>query len=56
MQPLIFGIPKNLLAPIRFTAWTEIENAIARKVAAFDFTSLAQKAVADGIDRAKGRI
>ncbi len=52
----LFGIPKDLLAPIPFTAWTEIEDAIARKVAAFDFTSLAQKAIADGIDRAKGRI
>jgi hypothetical protein len=52
----LFGIPKDLLASIPFTAWSTIEDAIARKVAAFDFTSLAQKAIADGIERAKGRI
>jgi hypothetical protein len=50
----LFGIPKDLLTPIPFTALAEIEQSISRKVAAFDFASLAQKAIADGIDRAKG--
>ena len=52
----LFGIPKDLLAPIPFTTLAEIEQSINRKVAAFDFASLAHKAIADGIDRAKGRV
>jgi hypothetical protein len=52
----LFGIPKDLLTPIPFTTFTEIEQSIARKEAAFDFANLAQKAIADGIDRAKRRI
>jgi hypothetical protein len=47
------------LAPVpalAFTPESEIHHAIQRRIAAFDFEGLARRAVADGIERARGRI
>jgi hypothetical protein len=43
-------------APIPFTPWEEIEKSITRKINLFNFEELARKSVAQGIDRAKGRV
>jgi hypothetical protein len=43
-------------AVIAFTPEGEIHRAIERRIAAFDFEALARRAVADGIDRARGRV
>jgi hypothetical protein len=42
--------------PIVFTAEAEIRRAIERRIAAIDFAGLAQRAVRDGIERARGRV
>ncbi len=55
-----FGIdvPDRAAAPpaVAFTPESEIRHAIERQIAAFDFEALARRAVADGIDRARGRV
>ena len=45
--------PTRLMA---FTPESEIHNAIRRRIAAFDFEALAQRAIADGLDRSRGRV
>jgi hypothetical protein len=39
-----------------FTPEWEINRAIERQIAAFDFEGVAKRAIANGIDRACGRI
>jgi hypothetical protein len=39
-----------------FTPESEIHNAIRRRIAAFDFDALAQRAIADGLDQSRGRV
>ena len=48
-----------LQAPSRtivFTPWEEVECAVARRVEAIDFLTLAQQALQRGLDRVRGRI
>jgi hypothetical protein len=48
-----------LQAPSRtivFTPWEEVECAVARRVEAIDFLTLAQQALQCGLDKARGRI
>ena len=45
--------PRTLVA---FTPEEEIHKAITRRIAAIDFEALAQRAVQEGIDRARGRV
>src|SRR5207248_3355343 len=42
--------------PIAFTPFEEIEKAIRRQVEALDMEALAERAVSDAIDRARGRV
>jgi hypothetical protein len=44
------------LAAVRFTPESEIHGAIERRIAAFDFEAMACNAIADGIDRTRGRV
>jgi hypothetical protein len=41
---------------IPFTPEAELQRAIERRIAAFDFEAVAQAAIADGIGRARGRV
>jgi hypothetical protein len=41
---------------IAFTPETEIHRAIERRIVTFDFEQIARRAIADGIERARGRI
>src|SRR5205807_2196676 len=43
-------------AAVPFTPESEIRRSIERRIAAFDFEALARRAIADGIDRARGRV
>jgi hypothetical protein len=48
-----------LQAPSRtivFTPWEEVERAVARRVEAIDFLTLAQQALQRGLDKVRGRI
>ena len=47
------AVPSPVLA---FTPFEEIENAIRRRVETLDVEALARRAVADALDRARGRI
>jgi hypothetical protein len=42
--------------PIAFTSEREIRQAIERRIEAFDFQALAKRAIADRLDRSRGRI
>ncbi len=46
--------PPPLVVP--FTPETELHRAIERQIAAFDFAGLARRAIAEGVDRARGRV
>ncbi len=46
--------PPPLVVP--FTPEAELHRAIERQIAAFDFAGLARRAIAEGIDRARGRV
>ncbi len=48
--------PAALLPSVPFTPESEMYHAINRGIAAFDFEGLARRAVADGLDRARGRV
>jgi hypothetical protein len=51
------AIAPDATAPIiPFTPESEIHSAIERRIATFDFEGLARRAIADGIDRARGRV
>jgi hypothetical protein len=39
-----------------FTPKCEIHNAIHRRIAAFDFEALAQRAMDDALNRSRGRV
>jgi hypothetical protein len=41
---------------VAFTPYAEVERSIARRIAAFDFAALAEQAVRDALDRARGRV
>jgi hypothetical protein len=41
---------------VPFTCESELQQAIERRIAAFDFEELARRSVADGVDRARGRV
>src|SRR5262249_45446662 len=43
-------------APIAFPPEREIHQAIERQIAAFDFEAVAKRAIADGLDRFRGRV
>jgi len=57
---LLDALGLNVLqAPSRtivFTPWEEVERAVARRVEAIDFLTLAQQALQRGLDRVRGRI
>ncbi len=42
--------------PLAFTTEAEIRRSIETRIAAFDFEGLAQRAVQEGIERARGRV
>jgi hypothetical protein len=44
------------LPAIAFTPESEIHRAIERRIAAFDFEAVARRTIADGIERARGRV
>src|SRR5947209_5125594 len=46
--------PPPLAVP--FTPEAELRRAIERRIAAFDFEALARRAIAEGIDRARGQV
>jgi hypothetical protein len=48
------AVPPSPIMP--FTPESELYQAIQRRIAAFDFESLAKRAIADGIDRSRGRV
>jgi hypothetical protein len=57
------GLRPEALAPlgvtvpvVPFTSESEIRRNIERRIAGFDFEGLARRAIADGIDRARGRV
>jgi hypothetical protein len=60
LAPLGLALPAVVATPpaavVPFTPESEIHRAVARRIAAFDFTGLARRAIADGIDRARGRV
>jgi hypothetical protein len=51
-----FGISLPPPLTVAFTPESEILKSIERRIGAFDFEGLARKAIADGIDRARGRV
>jgi len=59
LAPLGLTLPACGAAPatvVPFTPESEIHRAIERRIAAFDFAGLARRAIADGIERARGRV
>jgi hypothetical protein len=48
--------PQPAPRPLAFTPESEIHRAIERRIAAIDFEALARQAIADGIERARGRV
>ena len=49
-----FGI--EVPPPIAFTPESELHKAIDRRISALDFEGLARRVIADGIERARGRV
>jgi hypothetical protein len=54
LDPTLFTSPAG--QPIAFTPLEEIEHAIQRTIAGWDVEALARQAVADHLDRARGRV
>jgi hypothetical protein len=52
--PPACGLAAESVVP--FTPAAEIQHAIKRRIAAFDFEAVANHAIAAGIDRARGRV
>lgn len=50
------ALPSPAIVSVPFTPLDEIHKAISNALAGYDFEALARRAVADGIDRAKGRV
>jgi hypothetical protein len=54
------ALPATVVPPaapnVVFTPESEIQRAIERRIAAFDFVAVAQRAITAGIDRARGRV
>jgi hypothetical protein len=48
--------PAPPTAIVPFTPEGEIHRAIERRIAAFDFDGLAKRAIAEGLDRSRGRV
>ena len=48
--------PASPAPNVPFTPESEIHRAIERRIAAFDFVGAAQRAITEGIDRARGRV
>ncbi len=46
--------PASPIVP--FTPESELYQVIQRRIAAFDFESIAKRAIAQGIDRSRGRV
>jgi hypothetical protein len=56
-QPLTTALGAGLpTSPIPFTTLDEIHRSIERQIAAIDFKTLAQHAIEDSLDRARGRV
>jgi hypothetical protein len=60
LQTLGIELPRPEPAPtspvVPFTPESELYQAISRRIAAFDFEALAQRAISQGIDRSRGRV
>jgi hypothetical protein len=60
LQALGIELPPADVAPapplVPFTPEAELYRAIERRIAAFDFEAAAQRAIAEGVDRARGRV
>jgi hypothetical protein len=54
--PPLAALQPPPIGAIPFTPLDEIHKAISNALAGYDFEALARRAVADGIDRAKGRV
>jgi hypothetical protein len=53
---LTWPLPRAAERAMPFTPLEEIEEAVRRRVEAVDFEALARRAVADALDRARGRV
>jgi hypothetical protein len=57
LKQLGVDLPERVVAPtIAFTPEAEIRRSIERRIAEFDFEAVARRTIAEGIERARGRV